>query len=231
MPVKDALADYFDHASEGDVIKSKNEVAVFSENKRWEGSLQTLRPGQGYLLRRLGQGNVTMHYYPQTQNNAPKRANSQELIANSQFSNPKAASNMTMIAVINDEMSATASLNDANGVLKVYVADELAAVAEPITISPLSTGGASPFSEASPFYFITIQSDKVGTLRFEMNGEELTAEGGSINYAADAHTGSLRAPVVLTTNDKLPTTYKFIENDHVVIIRNNEKYDVTGKKL
>ena len=26
-------------------------------------------------------------------------------------------------------------------------------------------------------------------------------------------------------------SHKIIENDHVVIIRNNEKYDVTGKKL
>ena len=26
-------------------------------------------------------------------------------------------------------------------------------------------------------------------------------------------------------------TYKILEDDHIVIIRNNEKYDVTGKKL
>ena len=223
MSVKDAMADYFDHASEGDVIKSKDEVAVFSENKRWEGSLTNLRPGHGYLLRRLGQGNVTMHYYPQTSSNAPKRANSQELTTNDLFTNPNAASNMTMIAKLDN-----GQWTMDNGQLKVYVGDELAAVAMPIEV------------DGEMLYFLTIQSDQVGDLRFEMNGQELTplsTEGASplsnspLNYIPDTHSGSLKAPVVLTTNDKLPTTYKFIENDHVVIIRNNEKYDVTGKKL
>ena len=42
--------------------------------------------------------------------------------------------------------------------------------------------------------------------------------------------GSLDVPVVLMkTDDNRP--YKRIENDHVVIIRNNEKYSITGKKL
>ena len=55
MSVQEALADYLNNAQEGDVVKSKTAVAVFSENKRWEGSLQTMRPGEGYLFRRLGQ--------------------------------------------------------------------------------------------------------------------------------------------------------------------------------
>jgi len=50
-----------------------------------------------------------------------------------------------------------------------------------------------------------------------------------IGYVADAHHGSLKAPVILRPGDNRP--YKIIEDNHVVIIRNNEKYDVTGKKL
>jgi hypothetical protein len=110
-----------------------------------------------------------------------------------------------------------------NGQLKVYVGDELAAVAEPIT---LSTGEG----REEALYFLTIQSDKQGELRFEMDGEPLTVEGGSIHYAADAHSGSLKAPVILHPTETI-RPYKTIEDNHVVIIRNNEKYDVTGKKL
>ena len=53
-----------------------------------------------------------------------------------------------------------------------------------------------------------------------------------VSYDADknAFVGSLESPVVLTPNAYVGP-YKLIENDHVVIIRNNEKYDVTGKKL
>jgi len=35
--------------------------------------------------------------------------------------------------------------------------------------------------------------------------------------------------MLIKSTDNRP--YKLIENDHVVIIRNNEKYDITGKKL
>ncbi len=53
---------------------------------------------------------------------------------------------------------------------------------------------------------------------------------GQMVNIPDSHHGSLKAPVLLKpADDNRP--YKIIENDHVVIIRNSEKYDVTGKKL
>ena len=136
---------------------------------------------------------------------------------------------MTMIARVNGENGA----NDANDVLKVYVNDELVGVAEPYIIPSLS--------EASPLYFLTIQSDQVGDLRFECNGESLepvemtSSRQNVITYTPNAHYGSLKAPVILVpvTHNPSPVTapYKVIEDNHVVIIRNNEKYDITGKKL
>ncbi len=80
------------------------------------------------------------------------------------------------------------------------------------------------------YYFLTIQSDKLGALRFERDGQLLTPEEGTIQYVANAHVGSLKSPVVLRPIEDTGV-YKIIENNHVVIIRNNEKYDVTGKKL
>ena len=51
-----------------------------------------------------------------------------------------------------------------------------------------------------------------------------------VNRTADSHYGTLKAPIVLRKADETGV-YKVIEDNHVVIIRNNEKYDVTGKKL
>lgn len=48
--------------------------------------------------------------------------------------------------------------------------------------------------------------------------------------SADAHHGSLKAPILLRKDDEVGV-YKIIENDHVIIIRNGERYDITGKKL
>ena len=113
---------------------------------------------------------------------------------------------MTMICqVASDDVQCTK--------VNAYIDDELVGVATKI----------------DSLYFLTVSSDAAGTLRFETEeGTPLTSEM-PIGYVADAHHGSLKAPIILRPGDNRP--YKIIENDHVVIIRNNERYDVTGKKL
>jgi hypothetical protein len=177
-----------------------------------------------------------VNFYQRNAQSAPKKANSQEPIANSQFTNPKASTNMTMIAKV-DNGQWTMD-NRPNGAIRVYVGDELAGVATPI----------------DSLYFLTIQSDATGgTLRFETEdgtvltpinsaerlpdgtGRAASAERGTvvtINYVPDAHYGTLQAPVILISAEADDNrTYKIIEDDHVVIIRNGERYDVTGNKL
>ncbi len=204
--ISDALADYYQDASVGDMIKAHNCFAYFSADKRWVGNLQAMQPGEGYFFRRMAPGDVQIRFFNKPAN-APRQMRKYENEEMTSFSNPKAASNMTMIATIEgleDEWMSG---------LEVYVGDELAAVAIPI----------------DSLYFLTIQSDKMGELRFEIDGENLVPANGAMMYSADSHHGSPKAPIVLKKEDNRP--YKIIENNHIVIIRNNEKYDVTGKKL
>ncbi len=215
-PLQKALGDYYDHASQGDLIKAHNRFAYFSEDKKWVGDLTSLRPGEGYFLRRLAPGNVKIRFF-----NSPssasgltqKRSVSANGLAGEAglYSNPQAATNMTIIARVEG-----LAISDYR--LEVFVGEEMAAKATPLTIGE------------ETYYFLTIQSDQVGELRFELDGQSLTPEEGTIRYTANAHAGSLKAPVLLRPADDTGV-YKVIENDHVVIIRNNEKYDVTGKKL
>ena len=210
-PLTEALAGYYDNATQGDLIKAHDRFATFTANKRWEGNLTALRPGEGYLFRRMAPGTVTIPFYRQSPSKAPRRAQDNSSHP-SVFSNPKAATNMTVIAKVqSDDVQCTKDI-------RVYVGDELAAVATPLTI------------DEDTYYFLTIQSDKTGTLRFEMDGQTLQPENGAIMYSTDSHAGSLKAPIMLRPADETGV-YKIIENNHVVIIRNNEKYDVTGKKL
>lgn len=60
-----ALADYYGKATENDVVKGYRDFAVFdAANGKWVGTLNSMKPGQGYMLRRMGDGEVTMTYYP-----------------------------------------------------------------------------------------------------------------------------------------------------------------------
>jgi len=219
VSVTKALTSYYDYASQGDMIKAHNRFAYFSEDKKWEGDLTSLRPGEGYLFRRLGLGSKEIKFYRQSNSaSGPghtwKRSVSAKGLSGEAglFTNPHAATNMTMIARVEG-----LAISDYR--LEVFVGDELAGVAEPI----------------DSLYFITIQSDQVGELRFECNGERLAVRGERISYKADSHHGTIKAPVKLVPETGNPSTvtapYKLIENNHVVIIRNNEKYDITGKKL
>ncbi len=215
-PLTEALAGYYDYATPGDLIKAHDRFATFSTNKRWEGNLTALRPGEGYLFRRMAPGAVTIPFYLQSDSNAPRRTpanNAQPSV----FSNPQAATNMTMIAKVTSS-SSEADHSDNSSLLKVYVGNELAAIATPLTI------------DDETYYFLTIQCDQLGALHFEMDGQTLIPENGTINYLSDSHAGSLEAPITLRPTDEIGV-YKVFENNHVIIIRNNEKYDVTGKKL
>lgn len=113
--------------------------------------------------------------------------------------------------------------------MQIYkINDELVGVASPATV------------DGESLYFLTIQSDLNGELRFEAaDGTELTplSSAGALpllssplKYAADTHYGSLKAPIVLTPGD-IARPYKIIEDDRVIIIRDGERYDVTGVKL
>lgn len=218
--LSEAMADYYDHATAGDIIKAKKHFAYFSADKRWVGDLTALTPGKGYLFRRMGQGDVTVNFYDKSAK-APKRVVSAEATNNgSEFTNPSAATNMTMIAKVQSDNVQSTKDNDQLPIIKVFIGDELVGVAEPLSLQG---------EQEEAHYFITIQSDKSGALRFETeDGTLLTAEQ-PISYASDAHAGSLKAPVMLRMDEHRPC--KIIEDNHVIIIRNNEKYSIDGKKL
>lgn len=65
LTVETALSDYYDQAEPGDVIKSHTEFAYFVKSGntgRWRGSLQYMKPGEGYLMLHKGAAKATFTY-------------------------------------------------------------------------------------------------------------------------------------------------------------------------
>ena len=65
LPIAQALSDYTDYASEGDVIKSQDAFAVATRTGNtlvWKGSLQYMEKGKGYMLKRLADEDVNFAY-------------------------------------------------------------------------------------------------------------------------------------------------------------------------
>lgn len=59
--VREAMTAYVDAATEGDIIKSYDEFAMWSNNQ-WVGSLTVMRPGLGYMLLHQSKDDCTFHY-------------------------------------------------------------------------------------------------------------------------------------------------------------------------
>jgi len=208
VTLREAMSDYYDHASTGDLIKAQNRFAVFSADRRWVGDLSALTPGEGYLFRRMAEGPVTIHFYNRAANGAPAR----QAAHNSRIA--AAQTNMTMICKLSSAAQGDTEVN-------AYIGSRLVGVATKI----------------DSLYFLTISSDTDGELRFETgDGEQLVptvhSQVSAIRYQADSHHGTLQAPVLLqTVDEEREHTYKIFENQHVIIIRGGERYDMTGKKL
>ena len=66
LPVATAMSIYAEYGSDGDIIKNQSEFAVLSidasGNKQWKGTLKYLRVGEGYMLKRNADGEVSFGY-------------------------------------------------------------------------------------------------------------------------------------------------------------------------
>ena len=210
--VTEALSDYYQKATTGDMIKSHDRFATFTADKRWVGDLVSMHPGEGYLFRRTGPGNKTIHFYNRPVNDAPSRKLSALSPQPAAFSNPSASSNMTMIAEV--------AISDQPSAVSVYANGEKVGEARPIEV------------DGKQLYFLTIQYDQVSELTFETeDGDILTPSAKrSIIYEPDSHYGSVESPVVLLPGeaDEADRARKVIEEDHLFIYRNGHKYDATG---
>ena len=101
LPIATALSDYTDMASEGDVIKSQNEFAVLnidaSGNRLWKGTLEYLRTGEGYMLKRNAD-NEHSFWYPHYNTESKYRSVKGETMDGEALFHNTSGSSMNIIA-------------------------------------------------------------------------------------------------------------------------------------
>ncbi len=179
LTVQTALSDYSSSAQDGDIIKSHDEFAVYTvstatPNKGvWKGSLQYMKPGEGYMFFRQGQG-MAMFTYPFYE---PGSTFLDEVGTRAPV-NPVHAGKATTMSV-----SAVASGID------LMPGDRLLAFADG------ELRGAMTAAEDSVFY-ISIEGDVQQPLSFaiEREGDIIATTPEVLTYKANAVVGSPNAP-------------------------------------
>ena len=196
-----AMADYIEHVSVGDIIKSQTAFAVYSENERWEGSLKALTPGQGYLLHRQAADTVNFTFRA---SRSSKGMKNEELRMKNEELRP--GTNMTVIAAVKGVEN--------GGLLSAYVEGQPIGSAEPMEVN------------GDMLYFLTLGTDQRGELSFTLEQDgvatQLSTLNSQLSTVPNRHIGTLADPVVLSPLTSQVTAYPIPFTDQVTFFLNEE---------
>jgi hypothetical protein len=174
--VNEALAGY--DARTGDVIKSLNTFAMYSQN-HWSGNLEYLEANNGYMLYRTADNTVTFTYPSVSgalSNTRSSAVDEQpELYINRNF-----AENMSVVATSSDLRKGDRILTYVNGNLR-------------------GVGEYQP-ADGQALSFITVAGNEANeTVHFELqrNGKTAGYTDAGLAYSPNRIAGSIESPVVL----------------------------------
>jgi len=194
LSVETALSDYYDNAQEGDVIKSHTEFAYFSKSGnvgRWRGSLQYMKPGEGYMLLRKGNDDVsfTYPYYDMGISSSENGAKAARLTSSNEArSAVRARNTMTLSATVEN-------FETEEGDLLVAYAD-----GEVVGCEELS---AEQTADGKPLFYMNVAGEAKQPIRFTIvrDGETVACTRNIMTFQTDAVIGSPEEPAVINFSD------------------------------
>ena len=179
LPVSTALADYLDHAEDGDIIKSKTEFSMFTKtdngSRQWKGNLKYMKPGEGYMLYHQHHDTVQFVY--------------SYFEPNATFFEDTGRQNAPRATKHARTMSLTA---EAEGI-DIQEGDKLMAFANGELVG---TTEAEIEDSRSPLFYLSINGDQQLPVFFaiERDGEVIATTASVLEYRPDAVSGSPSQP-------------------------------------
>ena len=173
--LKEALAGY--DAKEGDIVKSQTQMAMYSGNLGWIGSLTYMENGKGYMLQRQSQDDAQLQYPSKTSVGRKAKAvkSADEPTAYFPYS-----ANMTAVVEVEG-----VELQQGDRLVS-YVAGEPRGYAEAIALP-----------DGRTVFMLTIGGDKPETVdvTVERDGDVVAKAPSAVSYAANSNVGTLSEPM------------------------------------
>ena len=240
MSVSDALADIAPVS--GDLVKSKTAFAVY-DGTQWVGTLTRMTPGEGYMYQSHATEGFTFRY-PETISLSAQRS----VFYQRSGLSAKRSNSETVFIPVTDPYSGNMSIiarvmngdEPVHGVeVGIFAGDECRGAATEEHINVNTTDG---------YWFLTVAGDEAAPLTIKVHdpatGETITVQQ-TLTYADDATLGTLAEPYIIqlgviegvenihndTATESGSRYTKIIENGILYILRDGEKYEVTGKKV
>ena len=173
--LKEALAGY--DAKEGDIVKSQTQMAMYSGNLGWIGSLTYMENGKGYMLQRQSQDDAQLQYPSKT--SVGRKAKAVKSADESTAYFPYSA-NMTAVVEVEG-----VELQQGDRLVS-YVAGEPRGYAEAIALP-----------DGRTVFMLTIGGDKSEAVdvTVERDGDVVAKAPSAVSYAANSNVGTLSEPM------------------------------------
>ncbi|MBP3251303.1 MAG: Ig-like domain-containing protein [Prevotella sp.] len=215
LPIETALSDYYDKAQPGDVIKSHDQFAYFTVTGgvgRWKGSLEYMKPGEGYMLLRKADANTSFVY--------PFYEPGSTFIDEWSYSTARAAApaKATGRRVSGNRAKATMSVSAVVEGVEMQEGDRLVAFADGEMVGTAAAVSGETADHTEPLY-LSIEGDKQQGIWFaiERDGEIVAATSEQMTFTANAVIGS----------PDEPTKISFVQTDR----EDGKWYTVSGIQL
>lgn len=196
------ISDALPTALEGDVVKSKNGFAIFSDGM-WTGDV-TMTPGQGYMYKTTEARDIT-YDNSNTASSAKRMQKAEQRIEGFEFDESKFSDNTAVIATLDNNM-----------LLNRYAV---------VAFAGGECRGVS--QEHNGMYFITVHGNVTGeTIEFRLY-DKITGVTTALNETARFNggiVGTMYQPLVLSSGNA--TGISNVSSDN-----NETYYDVQGRKL
>lgn len=177
--LKEALAGY--DAKEGDIVKSQTQMAMYSGNLGWIGSLTYMENGKGYMLQRQSQDDAVLQYPSKTSVGRKAKA-AMAAAKNADDTNAYFPYSANMTAVVEVE---GVSLQQGDRLVS-YVAGEPRGYAEAIELP-----------DGRTIFMLTVGGDKPEAVdvTIERGGDVIAKAPSVISYAANSNIGTINEPM------------------------------------
>lgn len=177
--LKEALAGY--DAKEGDIVKSQTQMAMYSGNLGWIGSLTYMENGKGYMLQRQSQDDAQLQYPSKTSVGRKAKA-AMAAAKNADGTNAYFPYSANMTAVVEVE---GVELQQGDRLVS-YVGGEPRGYAEGITLP-----------DGRTIFMLAIGGDKPEAVdvTIERGGDIIAKAPSVISYAANSNVGTINEPM------------------------------------
>lgn len=177
--LKEALAGY--DAKEGDIVKSQTQMAMYSGNLGWIGSLTYMENGKGYMLQRQSQDDAVLQYPSKTSVGRKAKA-AMAAAKNADGTNAYFPYSANMTAVVEVE---GVELQQGDRLVS-YVGGEPRGYAEGITLP-----------DGRTIFMLAIGGDKPEAVdvTIERGGDIIAKAPSVISYAANSNVGTINEPM------------------------------------